>query len=202
MNLDFPDSYSAANKDADDATPRNMRAEFHLDSASVTELRLPWRVPEKPRALHWLRVSEQQHLQPVTWRALRLPPVSLPAQVIAQERQVMLQARWRPVLADFLLCLEQLWQYRQDPAPSVLRQAIAAGQKRNHEERSAANPIWDEVMDLHRVRGRDPRKRNRGEAAGCDNRCSRSPHKPGGLAGPFRMQALDKCQCPPRPFAD
>jgi hypothetical protein len=43
------------------------------------------------QALYSLRISKRQH-SPVTLRALRLLPVSLPSQVIAQVRQEMPRA--------------------------------------------------------------------------------------------------------------
>ena len=83
-------------------------------------------------------------------------------------------------------------RYSKDPGPYAFSRGILAAQKYNRAVHSGGRPIC----------ARCRRPRNRRVLAGCDNRCSRSQHKPASRVRPFRIAAGGKHRCHPLPFAD
>ena len=101
--------------------------------------------------------------------------------------------RLRPVTqAHFPLLLAHAPQCSKDPGPYAFSRGIPVAQKYNRAVRCGGRPTS--------VRYRRPR--NRHVLAGCDNRCSRSQHKPARRVRPFRIAAGGKHRCHPLPFVD
>jgi hypothetical protein len=83
-------------------------------------------------------------------------------------------------------------RYSKDPGPYAFSRGILAAQKYNRAVHCGGRPIC----------ARCRRPRNRHVLAGCDNRCSRSQHKPARRVRPFRIAVGGKHRCHPLPFAD
>src|SRR5437773_2598202 len=83
-------------------------------------------------------------------------------------------------------------RYSRGPGPFAFSRETLAVRRCNRAVRSGGHPIC--------VRCRPRRKR--GARAGCDSKCSRSPHKRAHRARTFLIAAADKCRCLPRRIAD
>jgi hypothetical protein len=83
-------------------------------------------------------------------------------------------------------------QYSRCPGPFAFSRETQAARKCNRAARCGDYP------NHARCRPR----RNRHALAGCDNKCSRSQHRPARRVRTFLIAAADKCRCLPRRFAD
>ena len=83
-------------------------------------------------------------------------------------------------------------QYSRGPGPFAFSRETQAARKCNRAGRCGDYP--------NHVRCRP--RRNRRALAGCDNKCSRSQHRPARRVRTFLIAAADKCRCLPRRIAD